>query len=198
MAELFESYASDFAQLVQSVEERLVADFSKLSASARRSAIQNAEAEAEEAHDLLVQMEIEVQSFPQSVRERYSGNLRDLKGQHEQLRRKLKLHQQPHGGSGLPMDSYTDGDEEASGDSAPSQRQRLLQGTSLLEQGNERLAASTRLALETEDIGANILQDLRGQREQIEHSRDTQKIVTGAIIVVLVLLILLILYSKLF
>lgn len=84
-----------------------------------------------------------------------------------------KLHQQPHGGSGLPMDSYTDGDEEASGDSAPSQRQRLLQGTSLLEQGNERLAASTRLALETEDIGANILQDLRGQREQIEHSRDT-------------------------
>lgn len=89
MTDLFESYASDFAQLVQSVEERLVADFSKLSASARRSAIQNAEAEAEEAHDLLVQMEIEVQSFPQSVRERYSGNLRDLKGQHEQLRRKL-------------------------------------------------------------------------------------------------------------
>ena len=55
----------------------------------------------------------------------------------------------------------------------PSQRQRLLQGTSLLENGTERLAASTRLALETEDIGANILQDLRSQREQIEHSRDT-------------------------
>lgn len=32
---------------------------------------------------------------------------------------------------------------------------------------------STRLALETEDVGANILQDLRRQREQIEHSRDT-------------------------
>lgn len=83
-----------------------------------------------------------------------------------------KAQRQPSSsGSGLPVDSYTDGDLEA--DEAPSQRQRLLQGTSLLEQGTERLQASTRLALETEDIGANILQDLRGQREQIEHSRDT-------------------------
>jgi hypothetical protein len=27
--------------------------------------------------------------------------------------------------------------------------------------------------LETEDLGAGILRDLRGQREQIEHTRDT-------------------------
>lgn len=69
------------------------------------------------------------------------------------------------------MEGYSDADGEADG--ALSQRQRLLQGTSVLEQGSERLAASTRLALETEDIGANILQDLQSQREQIEHSRDT-------------------------
>ncbi|WFD37478.1 t-SNARE VTI1 [Malassezia japonica] len=221
MAELFESYASDFAQLVDSVRDRIKADVSKLSADARRSALQHAEAEAEEANELLMQMEIEVKSFPQSVRERYTGKLRDLKSDYEKLQRDIKAQRQPsNSGSGLPVDSYTDGDLEA--DEAPSQRQRLLQGTSLLEQGTERLQASTRLALETEDIGANILQDLRGQREQIEHSRDTlhganthidrssrtlqrmirrakqQKIVTMAIVVVLVLLILLILYSKLF
>jgi len=53
------------------------------------------------------------------------------------------------------------------------QRQRLLRGTDVLERGSRRLADSTRLAMETEDIGANILQDLQRQREQIEHSRDT-------------------------
>ncbi|KAI3627664.1 VTI1 [Malassezia furfur] len=216
MAELFESYASDFAQLLRSVEDRLGADLSKLSATTRNTTLQHAESEAEEAHDLLVQMEIEVQSFPQSVRERYAGELRKLKSQYDKLRRELVR----KGAGGLPVDNYTDNDVESG--EAPSQRQRLLQGTSLLENGTERLAASTRLALETEDIGANILQDLRSQREQIEHSRDTlhganthidrssrtlqrmirrarqQKLVTTAIIVVLVLLILLILYSKLF
>ncbi|WFD46031.1 t-SNARE VTI1 [Malassezia furfur] len=172
MAELFESYASDFAQLLRSVEDRLGADLSKLSATTRNTTLQHAESEAEEAHDLLVQMEIEVQSFPQSVRERYAGELRKLKSQYDKLRRELKSHTQAgKGAGGLPVDNYTDNDVESG--EAPSQRQRLLQGTSLLENGTERLAASTRLALETEDIGANILQDLRSQREQIEHSRDT-------------------------
>lgn len=89
MAELFESYASDFAQLLRSVEDRLGADLSKLSATTRNTTLQHAESEAEEAHDLLVQMEIEVQSFPQSVRERYAGELRNLKSQYDKLRREL-------------------------------------------------------------------------------------------------------------
>lgn len=72
-----------------------------------------------------------------------------------------------------------DGDSAApppSGD-AYAQRQRLLQGSATLEDGSRRLQDSHRLALETEDIGAGILQDLQGQREQIEHSRDTVSLV---------------------
>ena len=48
-----------------------------------------------------------------------------------------------------------------------------MQGTSTLEDGSRRLQESNRLALETEDLGADILRDLRGQREQIENSRTT-------------------------
>ena len=54
-----------------------------------------------------------------------------------------------------------------------AQRQRLLQGTDKLQDGTRRLEESYRLALETEDIGAGILTNLRGQREQIENTRDT-------------------------
>jgi hypothetical protein len=49
----------------------------------------------------------------------------------------------------------------------------LLQGTETLEDGSRRLENAHRIALETEDVGADILRNLRGQREQIEHTRDT-------------------------
>lgn len=39
--------------------------------------------------------------------------------------------------------------------------------------GSRRLENAHRIALETEDVGADILRNLRGQREQIEHTRDT-------------------------
>ena len=71
-----------------------------------------------------------------------------------------------------PFAESNSGDLEAA-QSSQAQRQRLLQGTASLEDGQRRLEESNRIALETEDLGADILRDLRGQREQIEHSRDT-------------------------
>lgn len=56
---------------------------------------------------------------------------------------------------------------------ANSDRTRLLAGHETLADGSRRLADSQRIALETEDQGADILRSLRGQREQIESARDT-------------------------
>lgn len=53
-----------------------------------------------------------------------------------------------------------------------SDRARLLQGTATLEDGSRRLQDSQRIALESEEMGTDILRTLRGQREQIENSRD--------------------------
>jgi vesicle transport through interaction with t-SNAREs 1 len=55
---------------------------------------------------------------------------------------------------------------------AVSDRARLLSGTALLEDGSRRLDESHRIALDTEAQGAEILRNLRGQREQIENSRN--------------------------
>jgi len=54
-----------------------------------------------------------------------------------------------------------------------SDRARLLTGAETLEDGNRRIANSTRIAFETESFGADILKGLREQREQIENARDT-------------------------
>lgn len=72
--------------------------------------------------------------------------------------------------------AYPNGDDPYSDDpdpSAYSARTRLLQGTETLSDGSRRLENAQRIALETEDVGADILRNLRGQREQIEHTRDT-------------------------
>lgn len=52
------------------------------------------------------------------------------------------------------------------------QRQRLLAGTNRLNDASKRLAESHRLALETEEIGAQTLVSLRNQREQIVRAND--------------------------
>ena len=60
-----------------------------------------------------------------------------------------------------------------------SERARLLAGTEILGDGGRRLTDSTRLALETEEQGADILRTLRVQREQIENSRDMVRVATS-------------------
>lgn len=52
-------------------------------------------------------------------------------------------------------------------------RTRLLAGTEILQDGSRRLVDSHRIALETEEQGADILRSLRGQREQIENASNT-------------------------
>ena len=61
-------------------------------------------------------------------------------------------------------------------DDTGSQRTRLLAGTQTLADSTRRLEDSHRIALETEDVGADILRNLRVQREGIIRTRDTVRI----------------------
>ena len=63
--------------------------------------------------------------------------------------------------------------DSRSGSPSFAQAQRLLSATDKLADGQRRLEESHRVALETEDLGTGILRDLRGQRETLEHTRDT-------------------------
>ncbi|CDU24373.1 related to VTI1-v-SNARE: involved in Golgi retrograde protein traffic [Sporisorium scitamineum] len=225
MSELFDSYASDLQQLKQGIRQKIDQAKSQ-NGEAKKSTLRRAEMELEEADEVISQMDIEVQGFPQSVRSRFSVQIRGFKQEVQALTKEVRSSLSPSssgGARGGYDPAYADGDADLeAADSATANRQRLLQGTASLEDGTRRLEESNRLALETEDLGADILRDLRSQREQIENSRDTlrqadqsidrssktlskmirrakqQKLVTVGIIVCLVLLILLILYNKLF
>jgi len=134
-------------------------------------------------------MEVELPSMPVSIRQNYQGKLAASKAGLDKVKKTLvscarhpvfnQLTDQRDvrsdgqraellSGPGYPSDDpYTDDP------SSYSSRARLLQGTETLQDGSRRLDNAHRIALETEDVGADILRNLRGQREQIEHTRDT-------------------------
>ena len=120
-------------------------------------------------------MEIELQGMPQSIKPQYQPRIKSAKAE---LTRFKKLSKELHaqltrsdllgGVGGRPIGPSSADDPYGTGD-----RTRLLAGTALLEDGTRRLQDSQRIALETEEQGADILSNLRRQREQIENSRDT-------------------------
>lgn len=122
-------------------------------------------------------MELEVSSIPQSIRTSYQARLRTAKADLQKHKKLLADSRARLARADLLASSTSTNSYASSDDPYSSDRARLLAGTQLLEQGSKRLQQSQQLALETESQGAEILVSLRGQREQIEHSRDTVSLI---------------------
>ncbi|EKM57294.1 uncharacterized protein PHACADRAFT_119632 [Phanerochaete carnosa HHB-10118-sp] len=217
---LFDSYEQDFQQIVSSIREKLEGNAKNERGEQRKAALRKVELELDEADEMVSQMEIEIQGIPQSLKPSYQTRIKAAK---TDLQRFKKLSKETHAQLAradlLGARAMTPTMDDPYG--SDNDRTRLLAGTELLEDGSRRLADSQRIALETEEQGADILRSLRGQREQIQNARDTlqradtsidrasgtlkkmirrmyqQRVVTGAIIAVLIALICIILWFKL-
>ncbi|KAG0099304.1 hypothetical protein BGZ93_008249 [Podila epicladia] len=221
-SELFESYEQDFEAIKVSITERLNASGSQ-NGEVKKQTLRAADREIDEANEILQQMEMELLNLPQGSKTRLQARLRGYKSELERVKQTLKRAQST-------SRSTSDRDELLGGISggvdldaaSMDQRTRLLAGTDRLAESSRRLQDSHKIALETESLGAGILTDLRGQRDQIIHTRNTlleadsnidkasrtlkgmarrmatNKLITASIIIVLVFLILFVLYSKLF
>lgn len=121
-------------------------------------------------------MEIELQSIPLSIRSQYHARHRSAKESLQSYKKLLAdsriqlTRAELFSASSNPNGDFTSTDDPYA---ASNDRTRLLTGTDILEQGTKRLQQSQQLALETETQGAEILTNLRTQREQIENSRGT-------------------------
>lgn len=166
---LFESYEADFKHMLEGVKEKLE---NAGTGEQRKSALRRALIDIDEAEDMVSQMEVEIQGMPQSIRPQYTGRVKTCKAELSRWRGVARdVQQATHrdallGGSAALDDPYGNFDN-----SATSDRTRLLAGTQSLADSTKRLQDSQRVALETEELGGDILRSLRVQREQIEHSR---------------------------
>jgi len=222
---LFESYEQDFKQLIASVRQKLEGEAKDQRGEQRKATLRRVEMELDEADEMVSQMEIEIQGMPQSIKSKYQLRAKTNKTDLNKYKKQAKdLHASAardallssKGGLAPSDDPYGSNPE------LQSQRTRLLAGTQSLADSTKRLEDSQRIAMETEDVGADILRNLRVQRGTIEHTIDTlheadtsvtrasgtlnkmirqmykQRFITAGIIVVLVLLIGIILWEKLF
>ncbi|KAL7753970.1 t-SNARE VTI1 [Sorochytrium milnesiophthora] len=219
-SDLFVSYEQDYSTIAASIESKLKElRTAGLQGEQRKSVVRALERELEEADEILSSMDTELYSLPPTTRAKLQPKFRNYKADFERVKKdfaKVSAASAKEQLLGSGADPLSPLDDSPSFD----QRQRLVQGTERLNQASNRLMESHRIALETEQTGIATLQELRRQREQIEHTRNTlreadsnvdratrtlrsmarrlatNKLLTAAIIVILVLLILMTLYIK--
>ncbi|KAI9574558.1 vesicle transport v-SNARE protein N-terminus-domain-containing protein [Boletus coccyginus] len=179
---LFDTYEQDFRQILDSVRSKLGGDGKDERGEQRRAALRRVEMELDEADEMISQMEIEIQGIPQSLRPQYQTRLRTAKADLTRFKKTSKdMHTQFSRADLLASTGRTGTPTSDEPYGSTSDRTRLLAGTTTLEDGTRRLQESQRIALETEDQGAEILVNLRAQREQIENARDTLRTADTAI-----------------
>jgi vesicle transport through interaction with t-SNAREs protein 1 len=133
-------------------------------------------------------MDVEIPSMPVSIRKTFTDRLATSKSAVDKAKRgardaRAETQRQELLSSGRTStdDPYFDGTGSGDEATAFSTRTRLLAGTEALSDSSRRLDNAHRIALETEDVGTDILRNLRGQREQIEHTRDSLTRADGSI-----------------
>eukprot|EP00118_Oscarella_pearsei_P005021 m.22353 g.22353 ORF g.22353 m.22353 type:complete len:218 (+) comp28334_c0_seq2:30-683(+) len=141
----------------------------KLSGGEKQDAISDVERLINEAEELLDQIDIEAQSLPSENRHRAQNRLKSY-------RQELTKSDKEFRRARIALYDYHQGRDELLGPDDPhhseDQRAKLLDNTEKLNKGSMRLEEGYKMALETEQIGAQIMGDLTRDRETITRARE--------------------------
>ncbi|XP_036121516.1 vesicle transport through interaction with t-SNAREs homolog 1A isoform X3 [Molossus molossus] len=165
MSSDFEGYEQDFAVLTAEITSK-IARVPRLPPDEKKQMVANVEKQLEEAKELLEQMDLEVREIPPQSRGMYSNRMRSYKQEMGKLETDFKR----------SRIAYSDevrnellGDD---GNSSENQRAHLLDNTERLERSSRRLEAGYQIAVETEQIGQEVLENLSHDREKIQRARE--------------------------
>ncbi|XP_051778153.1 vesicle transport through interaction with t-SNAREs homolog 1A isoform X5 [Erpetoichthys calabaricus] len=172
MSSDFETYEQDFGTLTAEVTSR-IGKIPKLAGDEKKQMVVGVEKQLEESRELLEQMDLEVREIPVQSRGMYNNRLKSYKQELEKLEKDFKR----------SRIAYSDevrnellGDDGNSSESQliklREERAHLLDNTERLERSSRRLEAGYQIAVETEQVGQEILENLHHDREKIQRSRD--------------------------
>ncbi|KXJ14439.1 vesicle transport through interaction with t-SNAREs homolog 1B [Exaiptasia diaphana] len=167
-SEKYEELEEELKALYEDVNTKILHRIPKLSGEKKKLAIREVEKQIEDANIMIEDMELEAGHAPGAYRNPMTSRVRSYKRDFEKLRKDLG---KPSGGPRV-----TFGREELF-DSNPEsdQKFRVNQATESLNRTSESIARSTRVAVETEQIGGEIIEDLGDQRESLIRTRDRLK-----------------------
>ncbi|XP_047464205.1 vesicle transport through interaction with t-SNAREs homolog 1A isoform X1 [Mugil cephalus] len=172
MSSDFETYEQDFGTITAEVTNK-IGRIPKLSGEEKTQLVLNVDKQLEEVRELLEQMDLEVREIPIQSRAMYNSRLKSYKQEMEKLEKDFKR----------SRIAYSDEvRNELLGDDAGSsegqliklreERAHLLDNTEKLERSSRRLEAGYQIAVETEQVGQEILANLHTDREKIQRARE--------------------------
>ncbi|XP_019120322.1 vesicle transport through interaction with t-SNAREs homolog 1A isoform X1 [Larimichthys crocea] len=172
MSSDFEAYEQDFGTLTAEVTNK-IGRIPKLSGEEKTQLVLNVDKQLEEVRELLEQMDLEVREIPIQSRAMYNSRLKSYKQEIEKLEKDFKR----------SRIAYSDevrnellGDDASSSENQliklREERAHLLDNTEKLERSSRRLEAGYQIAVETEQVGQEILSNLHGDREKIQRARE--------------------------
>lgn len=217
MSEVFEGYERQYCELSVNLSRKCNSASTLPDGAQRNQQLSELNAALNEADALIRKMDLEARSLQPSLKATFLAKLREYKADLNKLKKEVKR-------LALANPNQADHEDllEAGGYAASSnQRERLAMSTERLDRTTDRVRDSRRTALETEELGVSILEDLHHQRESLLNSHkklhgvddaidkskrilnamskrmSRNKWIVGSVIVVLVLAIIFILYFKL-
>ncbi|XP_053959145.1 vesicle transport through interaction with t-SNAREs homolog 1A [Anastrepha ludens] len=169
---LLEQYEQQYAVLIAEITSE-IAQLKQLNGVERRDLSSKIDGSLAEAHELLEQMTLEIRDIDVTLRPSFHNKVGcaqvELKRLQSDYRNAKEAQQRQHmtvlelgGNDGAYYDDVSIGND---------QRQRLLENSERIERTGNRLADGYRVALETETLGAQALNDLSHQREVLHGAR---------------------------
>ncbi|XP_001944385.1 vesicle transport through interaction with t-SNAREs homolog 1A [Acyrthosiphon pisum] len=131
----------------------------------RNDYIKEIERNLDEVHDLLEQMDLSVKESDVSVRAKLHNRVASYRAELHRLAKEFARAK-----CTVNIDLEDDNNFAESEDVTSEQKQRLLYTSERLNQSGIQLDNTYRIAVETEEIGSQILTDLNRQRETMHNS----------------------------
>ncbi|KAL3875797.1 hypothetical protein ACJMK2_033713 [Sinanodonta woodiana] len=163
MSTIIESYEQQYSNLTAEITV-LIGKIGNSQGGEKQIHVRQVEKFFDEVSELLEQMELEVKELPAKDRQKYKTRLSSYKIELSKLQGDMKRAK-----LGLSNRDELLGDDM---NDSEDQRARLLDNTEKLERSSRKLEHGYRVVLETEQIGAQVLEDLSVQRQTIERSRN--------------------------
>lgn len=164
-SEKFEDLEEELKTLREDISSKVTNKIPRLTGEMRKSAVREVEKRIEEANLIIEEMEEEASFAPGSFKNSMMAKTRGYKRDFEQLKRDLA--------KPTKQVNVTFGKEELfDSDPMAPQRNKVMHGTETLNRASESIARSTRVAVETEQIGGEIIEELGDQREALIRTRD--------------------------
>ncbi|KAM3853955.1 vesicle transport through interaction with t-SNAREs homolog 1B isoform 1-T1 [Vipera latastei] len=154
---------------LQSAPERLRGS---LAVEEKKKLMREFDEKLKEANETLREMEQELKYAPVSFRNQMMIKIRTYKGDLSTFHRKMKstdLGVAPSARENSKFGIFSTENEQRT--QIQSQRVLLLQGTESLNRATQSLDRTHQIAAETDQIGSDIIEELGGQREQLERTK---------------------------